>query len=83
MGVILIIIYIIYNNFIWWVGVTHFLCSKCSKCSKCYPSAFCWIFQQRLLDFPTDFLAQKPYLCTEFQSALKFQTTWNMLIVNY
>ena len=24
-----------------------------------------------LLDFPTDFLAQKPYLCTEFQSALK------------
>ena len=50
------------------------------QCYKSYPSAFCWIFQQRLLDFPTDFPTQKPYLCTEFQSALKMQT--NMLIVN-
>ena len=49
--------------------------------TKVISSAFCWIFQQRLLDFPTDFPAQKPYLCTEFQSALKFQS--NMLIVNY
>ena len=40
----------------------------------CYKSAFCWIFRQRLLDFPTDFLLQKQYLCTEFQSALKLQT---------
>ena len=47
------------------------------QCYKSYPSAFCWIFQQRLLDFPTDFPAQKPYLCTEFQSALKFQATIN------
>ena len=45
------------------------------QCYKSYPSAFCWIFQQRLLDFPTDFPAQKPYLCTEFQSALKLQST--------
>ena len=33
--------------------------------------AFCWIYQLKLLDFPTVFTAQKPYLCTEFQSALK------------
>ena len=33
--------------------------------------------------FAADFPAQKQYLCTEFQSALKFQTTWHMLIVNY
>ena len=41
------------------------------QCYKSYPSAFCWIFQQRLLDFPTAFSVQKPYLCTEFQRALK------------
>ena len=28
-----------------------------------------------LLEFPTAFSAQKPYLCTEFQSALKLQST--------
>ena len=52
-------------------GVTHFLCVNRCICGKCYASAFCWIFQQRLLDFPTAFSVQKPYLCTEFQSALK------------
>ena len=40
-------------------GVTHFLCGKCGKCGKRYPSAFCWIFQQRLLDFPTAFSRAK------------------------
>ena len=40
-GVILIIIYYIYNNLIWVGRVTHFLCGKCAKCGKCYPSAFC------------------------------------------
>ena len=40
MGVILIIIYYIYNNLICVGGVTHFLCGKCGKCGKCYPSAF-------------------------------------------
>ena len=50
-------------------------------CYKSYSSAF-WIILVRRLDyFNTFFPAQKPYLCTEFQSALKFQT--NMLIVNY
>ena len=50
-------------------------------------SAF-WIILVRRLDyFNTFFLLQKPYLCTEFQSALKFQTNmlivnWHMLIVN-
>ena len=42
--------------------------------TKVISNAFCWIFQQRLLDFPTHFPVQKPYLCTEFQSALKLQT---------
>ena len=44
-------------------------------CYKSEKSTFCWIFQQRLLDFPTDFPVQKLYLCTEFQSALKLQTS--------
>ena len=46
--------------------------------------SFCRIFRQNteiMSHFSTDFPVQKPYLCTEFQSALKFQT--NMLIVNY
>ena len=72
-GGYLIIIYYIYNNLIWVGRVTHFLCYKCFVCYKSEKSAFCWIFQQRLLDFPTHFLAQKPYLCTEFQSALKLR----------
>ena len=35
MGVILIIIYCIYNNLIYVGGVAHFLCGKCGKCGKC------------------------------------------------
>ena len=49
--------------------------------NKC---AFCRILRQKhriLPYFAAAFSAQKPYLCTEFQSALKLQT--NMLIVNY
>ena len=46
----------------------------------CYKSVFCLILRHILSYFDTFFPAQKPYLCTEFQSALKFQT--NMLIVN-
>ena len=43
-------------------------------------SAF-WIILVRRLDyFNTFHPVQKPYLCTEFQSALKFQT--NMAHVN-
>ena len=73
MGVILIIIYYIYNNLICVGGVTHFLCGKCGKCGKCYPSAF-WIILVRRLDyFNTFFPTQKPYFCTEFQSALKLR----------
>ena len=48
--------------------------------NKC---AFCRILRQKhriLPYFAAAFSAQKPYLCTEFQSALKLQT--NMLIVN-
>ena len=48
MGVILIIIYYIYNNLIWVGRVTHFLCGKCGKCGKCYPSAFCRICPERV-----------------------------------
>ena len=41
----------------------------------CYKSVF-WIILVRRLDyFNTFFPAQKPYLCTEFQSALKLQTS--------
>ena len=40
-----------------------------------FQSAF-WIILVRRLDyFNTFFPAQKPYLCTEFQSALKLQST--------
>ena len=45
------------------------------QCYKSYPSAFCRILRHILPYFAADFLAQKPYLCTEFQSALKFQST--------
>ena len=36
---------------------------------------FCLLQSEKciLLDFPTAFSAQKPYLCTEFQSALKLR----------
>ena len=43
-----------------WVGVTHFLCGKRCKCGN--------VIQ---VHFAADFPAQKLYLCTEFQSALK------------
>ena len=32
------------------------------------------VIKVHLSHFPTDFPTQKPYLCTEFQSALKLQT---------
>ena len=38
-------------------------------------SAFCRILRHVLSHFATAFPAQKPYLCTEFQSALKLQTS--------
>ena len=50
-------------------------------CYKSYPSAFSYILYDIFVHFVRYFPAQKPYLCTEFQSALKFQT--NMLIVNW
>ena len=56
----------------WGWGLLIFYVANVANVIQC---AFCWIFQQRLLDFPTAFLAQKPYLCTEFQSALKLQTS--------
>ena len=40
MGVILIIIYYIYNNLILWVGVTHFLCSRCSNVANVFKVHF-------------------------------------------
>ena len=40
-----------------------------------FQSAFCRILRHILPYFAADFPTQKPYLCTEFQSALKFQTT--------
>ena len=49
--------------------VTNVCCYKSEK------SAFCLILRHILSYFDTFFPAQKPYLCTEFQSALKFQTT--------
>ena len=55
------------------MGVTHFLCGKRCKCGKCYPSAFCRILRHILPHFAADFPVQKPYLCTEFQSALKLR----------
>ena len=63
----------IYNNLICVGGVTHFLCGKCCKCGKCYPNAFCLILRHILSYFDTFFPVQKPYLCTEFQSALKLR----------
>ena len=39
------------------------MCQMCQMLSTCI-----------LPHFAADFLAQKPYLCTEFQSALKLQT---------
>ena len=56
-----------------WGRVTHFLCGKCCKCGKCYPSAFCLILRHILSYFDTFFPTQKPYLCAEFQSALKLR----------
>ena len=41
--------------------------------TKVISSAFCRILRHILPHFAADFPAQKPYLCTEFQSALKFQ----------
>ena len=40
--------------------------------NKC---AFWYILYRILVHFVPDFLVQKPYLCTEFQSALKLQTS--------
>ncbi len=37
--------------------------------------SFCRILRHILSHFATDFLPQKPYLCTEFQSALKLQSS--------
>ena len=37
--------------------------------------SFWCILYRILVHFVPDFLAQKPYLCTEFQSALKLQTS--------
>ena len=37
--------------------------------------AFCRILRHILSHFAADFPTQKPYLCTEFQSALKLQTS--------
>ena len=49
--------------------VTNVACYKVKK------SAFCRILRHILSHFATAFFAQKPYLCTEFQSALKLQTS--------
>ena len=61
----------------WGVGLLIFYVTSVA----CYKMHFCRILRHILPHFAADFPAQKPYLCTEFQSALKLQT--NMLIVNY
>ena len=48
MGVILIIIYCIYNNLIYVGGVAHFLCGKCGKCGKCILPHFVAIWKNGL-----------------------------------
>ena len=40
-----------------------------------FQSAFCRILRHILPYFAADFSVQKRYLCTEFQSALKLQTS--------
>ena len=39
--------------------------------AKIATSVFCLIFMRRLFDFHALLKTQKPYLCIEFQSALK------------
>ena len=55
-------------------GLLIFYVANVANVSK-VQSAF-WIILVRRLDyFNTFFPTQKPYLCTEFQSALKLQTS--------
>ena len=41
------------------------------------------VIKVHLSHFPTDFPTQKPYLCTEFQSALKLQTIKQEFQLNF
>ena len=60
-----------------WVGLLIFYVTNETNETNENKCAFCRILRQKhriLPYFAAAFSAQKPYLCTEFQSALKLQT---------
>ena len=56
-----------------WVGLLIFYVANVANVTNVHFASFCSIKPPILLHFDADFPAQKPYLCTEFQSALKLQ----------
>ena len=58
-----------------WVGLLIFYVTNVTNETN--------VIKVHLSHFPTDFPTQKPYLCTEFQSALKLQTIKQEFQLNF
>ena len=58
----------------WGVGLLIFYVTNVANVTNVIQVSFCRILRHILPYFAADFSAQKPYLCSEFQSALKFQS---------
>ena len=58
-----------------WVGLLIFYVTNVTNVT----SVFCRILRHILPYFAAAYLAQKPYLCTEFQSAMKSNQLINLL----
>ena len=56
-------------------GLLIFYVANVANVANVIQVHFCLILRHILSYFDTFFPAQKPYLCTEFQSALKLQTS--------
>ena len=58
-----------------WEGLLIFYVTNATN----ETNVFCLIFMRRLFDFHALLKTQKPYLCIEFQSALKSNQQINLL----
>ena len=56
-------------------GLLIFYVANVANVANVIKVHFCRILRHILPYFAADFPTQKPYLCTEFQSALKLQTS--------